>query len=149
MDDTTKRLMLSGGEPIEYPGCWKIDGRIEGESDSWSVVRKPDGTWWYVAVNHIFPPEGGLLRIELGDKIEDLKIIAECDEFYAGMQKQMEEMMKEGDRVRVIKTGTTGVVKVFGSVPGVPKLVNVAYDGGGGCNHRPEELEKVKDTFTL
>ena len=56
--------------------------------------------------------------------------------------------MKEGDRVRVIKTGTTGVVNGFGSLPGVPKLINVAYDGGGGCNHMPEELEKVKADFT-
>jgi hypothetical protein len=35
--------------------------------------------------------------------------------------------MKEGDRVRVIRTGTTGVIKRFGSLPGVPVLVNVAY----------------------
>lgn len=44
--------------------------------------------------------------------------------------------------------GTTGVIKGFGSIPGVPKLVNVAHDGGGGSNHTPEELEKVKDGFT-
>lgn len=148
MDDTTKRLILSGGEPIEYVGWWKISGRIEGESDSWSVVRKPDGTWWYIAVNHIFPPEGGFLRIELGDQIDEPKVISQCEEYYAQMKKKLEEMMKEGDRVRVIKTGTTGVIKSFGSIPGVPKLVNVAYDGGGGCNHMPEELEKVKDGFT-
>jgi hypothetical protein len=26
-----------------------------------------------------------------------------------------------------------------------PKTINVAYDGGGGCDHIPDELEKVKD----
>ena len=56
-----------------------------------------------------------------------------------------EETMKEGDRVRVIRTGTPGTVKGFGSIPGVPKLVNVAYDGGNGCNHRPEELELIRE----
>jgi DNA-binding beta-propeller fold protein YncE len=146
VDDTTKRLLLSGGQPIEYPGWWKIDGRVEGESRSWSVVRKPDGTWWYVAVNHIFPPGGGLLRIELGDQITDAKVIVQCEEYFAQMQQKMEgdQKLKEGDRVRVIKTGTAGVIKGFGSLPGVPKTINVAYDGGGGCNHIPAELEKVK-----
>jgi hypothetical protein len=40
-----------------------------------------------------------------------------------------------------------GVVKGFGGAPGVPKLINVAYDGGGGCNHMPEELEKVRGSW--
>ena len=52
--------------------------------------------------------------------------------------------MNEGDRVRVIATGTVGTIKNFGSLPGVPKIINVAYDGGGGCNHIPDELEKIK-----
>jgi hypothetical protein len=145
--DATKRLMLSGGEPIEYPGWWKIDGRIEGESGSWSVVRKPDGSWWNVAVNHIFPREGGILRIELGDRIEEQSAISQCEEYYASMKRSLDEMMKEGDRVCVIATGTRGVIRGFGSLPGVPKIINVAYDGGGGCNHRPDELQKLKDTF--
>jgi len=139
--DTTKRLLLSGGELLESPGFWKIDGRVEGESDHWSVVRKPDGSWWYVAGTHIFPPGGGLLRLDLGDEITDEKVVDQCEEYFS-------QMIKRGDRVRVIKTGTTGVIKDFGSLPGVPTIVNVAYDGGGGCNHKPEELEKLKEGFT-
>ena len=53
---------------------------------------------------------------------------------------------KPGDRIRVRTTGTTGVVKALGNLPGVPITVNVAYDGGGGCNHRPEELEPETGT---
>lgn len=143
--DTTKRLMLTGGELIENPGYWKIDGRVEGESDHWSVVCKPDGSWWYVAATHIFPPGGPLVRVDLGDQITDTKVIAQCEEYYVQLQQRVEDKMKEGDRVRVIKTGTTGVIKGFGSLPGVPKIINVAYDRGGGGNHMPEELEKVKD----
>jgi hypothetical protein len=146
--ETTKRLVTWCGEVRDAPGFWKIDGRIEGESDSWSVVRKPDGTWWYVAATHIFPPGGPTVRVDLDDQITDPKIIAQCEEHLAQHQRQYDEMMKEGDRVRVIATGTMGVIKGFGSLPGIPKLVNVAYDGGGGCNHKPEELEKVKDGFT-
>jgi hypothetical protein len=55
---------------------------------------------------------------------------------------------KVGDRVRVITglyRGTTGVVNGFGSLPGVPVVVNVAFDGGNGCNHRPEELEPIRE----
>jgi hypothetical protein len=141
--DTTKRLVLTGGELIENPGYWKIDGRVEGQSDRWSVVRKPDGSWWYVAAAHIFPP-GGLLRVDLGDQITDAKVVDQCDEYFSQMKQKLGGMMKKGDRVRVVKTGTTGVIKGFGSLPGVPKTVNVAYDGGGGCNHMPGELEKIK-----
>lgn len=144
---TTKRLMLTGGELIENPGYWKIDARVKGESDHWSVVRKPDGSWWYVAATHIFPPGGPLVRVDLGHQITDTKVMDQCEEYFSQMQQKLEGMMKKGDRVRVVRTGTTGVIKDFGSLPGVPKTVNVAYDGGGGCNHKPEELEKI-DGFT-
>jgi hypothetical protein len=40
----TKRLILTGGELRDHPGRWKIDGRMEDESQRWSFVRKPDGT---------------------------------------------------------------------------------------------------------
>ena len=84
------------------------------------------------------------MRVDLDDQITDLKIIAQCEEYLAQHKKLYDEMLKEGDRVRIIATGTTGTIKGFGSLPGVPKIINVAYDGGGGCNHKPEELEKIK-----
>jgi hypothetical protein len=142
--ESTKRLLLTGGELFENPGWWKIDGRVEGESDHWSVVRKPDASWWYVAAVDIFPRTGGIVRIDLGDQITDAKVTDQCEEYFSQLQQKLEQMMKEGDRVRVIKNGTTGVIKDFGSLPGVPKTINVAYDGGGGCNHMPEELEKIE-----
>ena len=88
------------------------------------------------------------MRIDLGDEITDKNILFQCEENYTVLLRKMEERMKEGDRVRVLKSGATGVIKGFGSVPGVPKLVNVAYDGGGGCNHMPEELEVIKDSVS-
>jgi hypothetical protein len=145
--DTAKRWLISGGELLENPGWWKIDGRVEGESDRWSVVRKLDGSWWYVAATDIFPRGGGLVRIDLGDQVTDEKVLDKCEEYFSELQQKLDEVMKKGDRVRIIATGTMGVIKDFGSLPGVPKIINVAYDGGGGCNHRPEELEKVKDGY--
>jgi hypothetical protein len=87
--DTTKRLMLTGGELIETLGYWKIDGRVDGESDHWSVGRKPDGSWWYVAATHIFPPCGPLVRVDLGDQITDAKVIDQCEEYFAQMQQKL------------------------------------------------------------
>jgi hypothetical protein len=84
------------------------------------------------------------VRVELEGQITDPKQIAELEEYLAKHKKLYDEMLREGDRVRVIASGTTGVIKDFGSLPGVPKIVNVAYDGGGGCNHMPEELEKIE-----
>lgn len=142
--ETTRRLLTWCGEFRDAPGLWKIDGYIEGESGHWSVVRKPDGTWWYVAATHIAPPRGPMVRVDLDEEITDPKLIAQCEEYLAQHQKKLEKTLKKSDRVRVIRTGITGVVKGFGSVPGVPKLVNVAYDGGGGCNHVPEEFQKIE-----
>jgi len=142
--ETPIHFFKAGGELTDYPGWYKIDGGTEEGAHSWSVVRKPDGTWWWVAVHHIFPPGGGNLRIDLGDQITDDDTLTQCEENYKELVRKLEGRVKEGDRVRVIKSGTTGVVKGVGSVPGVPKLVNVAYDGGGGCNHMPEELEKIE-----
>lgn len=145
--DTRKQFFKAGGELVDYPGWYKIDGGTEDDSNSWSVVRKPDGSWWWVAAHHIFPPGGGTLRIDLGDQIADENTLTQCEENYAELLQKLEKKMKIGDRVRVIASGTMGVIKDFGSIPGVPKLVNVAYDGGGGCNHAPEELEKIKENF--
>ncbi len=146
--ETAKRLITFCGELKDAPGFWKIDGYIEGESGHWSVVRKPDGTWWYVAATHIAPRGGPALRVDLDDQITDAKVIGQCEQYFSQMQQELEGKMKKGDRVRVGKTGTTGVIKDFGSLPGVPMTINVAYDGGGGCNHLPEELEVLKDGFT-
>jgi hypothetical protein len=139
-----KHFFKLGGELVDYPGWYKIDGGTEDGSKSWSVVRKPDGSWWWVAAHHIFPPGGGTLRLELGDEITDKNTLTQCEENYRELLRKAEMIIREGDNVRVIKSGLTGIVKGFGSVPGVPKLINVAYDGGGGCNHMPEELEKVR-----
>jgi len=141
---TTKRLLTWCGEFRDAPGFWKMDIAIEGESGHWSVVRKLDGTWWYIAVMHDGLPGGPPVRVDLGEQISDPKTVSELEEHLAQAKKKWEETQKEGDRVRVIASGTTGVIKNFGSLPGVPKIVNVAYEGGGGCNHKPEELEQIR-----
>jgi hypothetical protein len=78
--ETTKRILLqSKGEPIEYPEHWVIDGKVEGDDgETWTAVRKPDGTWWY-AVNHIFPPDGGILRLDFDEQITDPLFIMEYE----------------------------------------------------------------------
>lgn len=146
---TPQRLITKGGELVDYPGWYKIDGRVENEAESWSVVRKPDGTWWWVVATHIFPVGGGNVHFELGDQIKEPETLSQCEDYFIELvQKVEEKKMKEGDRVRVIGTGVTGVIKGFGSLPGVPKVVNVKYDGGGGCNHMPDELEVEKSDST-
>jgi hypothetical protein len=141
--ETTKRQIIWSGEFKDAPGVWKMDIATEGESGHCSVVRKLDGTWWYVTAM-----QGGIpglrVSVQLGDQVTNPKAIAELEEQLALAKKKREESMNEGDRVRVVATGTVGTIKNLGSLPGVPKIINVAYDGGGGCNHMPEELEKIK-----
>jgi hypothetical protein len=86
--ETTKRTLLrSVGEPIEHPGHWVVEGKVEGGDDdghTWSVVRKPDGTWWYVNT-HIFPRDGGTLRFDFNEQITDKRFIQEYEkEFHRG-----------------------------------------------------------------
>src|SRR6266403_398407 len=87
----TKQIKVSGGELQDWPGYWKITGRIEGESDSWSIVRKPDGTYWEVAAMDFFPRTGGSLRVDLGDQILDPKKLALCEEYYDQLQQKLAE----------------------------------------------------------
>jgi hypothetical protein len=84
-----KHLIVSGGELLDYPGHWIIAGRVEGESDSWSIVRKPDGTFWEVTAMHIFPPTGGMLRVEFGDQILDAEKLIQCEKYYAQLQEKL------------------------------------------------------------
>jgi len=95
----TRRETVSGGELLDYPGHWKITGRVEGESDSWSIVRKPDGTFWEVAGTHFFPPTGGNVRIDLGDQILDAKRLALCDDYYDQLKQKLEEKQSGSDEV--------------------------------------------------
>jgi hypothetical protein len=103
MDQTTetkaKQLNISGGELLDWPGHWKITGRVEGESDSWSVVRRPDGTFWEVAGTHYFPPTGGTVRIDLGDQIFDAQKLARCEDWYEQLKQKLEEKQSKSDGI--------------------------------------------------
>jgi hypothetical protein len=94
-----KQLNISGGELFDWPGHWKITGRVEGESDSWSVVRRPDGTFWQVAGTHYFPPTGGTVRIDLGDQIVDAQKLARCEDWYEQLKQKLEEKQSKSDGV--------------------------------------------------
>ena len=78
------------------------------------------------------------MRIELGEQITKQETLDQIEEYYEELFAKLHEKamkggdMKEGDRVRVKHSRQPGTIKGFGSIPGVPKIVNVAYDGGGG-----------------
>jgi hypothetical protein len=93
--DSPKQFFKSGGELVDYPGWFKIDGGTEDDHNLWSVVRKPDGTWWWVAAHHIFPPSGGTLRIELGDQITNKNTLTQCDENYRQLIEKIEDKKRE------------------------------------------------------
>jgi hypothetical protein len=86
---TPKQFFKSGGELLDYPGWFKIDGGTEDDANLWSVVRKPDGTWWWVAAHHIFPPGGGTLRLELGDQITDRNTLNQCEEITSSYSRKL------------------------------------------------------------
>jgi hypothetical protein len=87
----SKRLIITGGELRDYPGHWKLSGRVDGEPGEWSVLRKPDGTYWEVVAEHLFPPTGGTCRVDTGDQIVDSKIIAECEAYYTQLRQKAAE----------------------------------------------------------
>lgn len=96
--ETTKRLKFRGSYPVDHPGWWVLEASVEGESETRSVVRKPDGTYWQVASMDLFPRSGGTLHIELGDQITDAKFLAQCWEYYVQFkQKEADDLVKDGD----------------------------------------------------
>lgn len=86
-----KQFFKGGGQLADNPGWYKIDGGTEDGSGSWSVVRKPDGSWWWVAAEHIFPPEGGNFRVDLGDQITEENTLTQCEENYTQLLQKIEE----------------------------------------------------------
>lgn len=79
-------LLQAKGEPLAHPGWFVIDGKAEGEDKGYSVVRKQDGTWWYIAVHHIFPSSGENLRLELGDQIKDEQAVEQYEKYYTELK---------------------------------------------------------------
>jgi hypothetical protein len=99
MDSKPKQFSKGGGQLADYPGWYKIDGGTEDGSGSWSVVRKPDGSWWWVAAEHIFPPGGGNFSIDLGDQITDQNMLTQCEENYRELLQEIDEKKrKEGSQ---------------------------------------------------
>lgn len=110
-----RKLSIGGGELRDYPGHWKITARIEGETGEWSVIRKPDGTYWEIAGVHFFPPGGGNVRFDIGNQITDAKELARCEDYYTQLQEKLAEQEQEpgmGDIVRI--DGELGQWKVIG-----------------------------------
>jgi hypothetical protein len=95
--EESKRVLITAGELRDNPGWYKIDGRVEDEADSWSAVRGPDDTWWWVAATHIFPPGGGDVRIDIGDQIKEQKTVDQLDEHYIELLQKLEEKKAKGD----------------------------------------------------
>jgi hypothetical protein len=95
MDAPKKSLIVKGGEVVDHPGWYKIDGRIGDQTESFSMIRKPDGTWWWVAVTHIFPPEGGTVRFDLGEQITEPNTITQCEEYYDELLRKLDEKKAE------------------------------------------------------
>jgi hypothetical protein len=89
-----KQRILSGGEITDWPDHWKITLRAEGENVEWSVIRKPDGTYWKVVGVDTAPRGGGLARFIIGDQIVDKKLLAECKSNYEQLRDVAHEKRK-------------------------------------------------------
>jgi hypothetical protein len=91
------------GELKDHPGWWKLDGRTEGKSEYWSVVWKPDGTYWEVASTDIFPLSAGTLKVGLGDQISDPKTVAECEEIPPQLDSRQESFEFSANFARTLR----------------------------------------------
>ena len=81
--ETTKREITSGGPLNDAPDHYKITVRLEGDDEhGWEFVRKPDGTYWEVAVTDLFPRTGGTLAVHLGNQIVGAKELEFCERHY-------------------------------------------------------------------
>jgi hypothetical protein len=86
-----QREIIGGGELKDHPGHWKMTGRTEGESESWDVIRKPDGTYWEIDAMHFFPPGGGNVRFDIGKEIVDASVVEQLEDYYDQLRNELEE----------------------------------------------------------
>jgi hypothetical protein len=61
---------------------------MEGKEGEFFVVRKPDGTYWEVAAEHLVPRSGGTYCVDLGEQVVEEKRLAQCRDFYTQLQAQ-------------------------------------------------------------
>src|SRR6266404_844381 len=88
--ETARRTILTGGEFRDLPGHWKIKVTVEGDHErEWTVVRKPDGTYWEVAATHILPRTGEMVRFDLGDQIVEERVLVLCEENYNRLRESL------------------------------------------------------------
>jgi len=81
-ESENKRLSFRVAELKDNPDHWVITA-LEGDGDErGKTLRKPDGTYWEVTATHIFPPGGGLYRVDIGNQISDRKIIRLLESSY-------------------------------------------------------------------
>ena len=92
--ETTRRIILTGGEFRDIPGQWKITMTVEGEDGELSVIRKPDGMYWELAGVDFFPRSGELVRYDIGDQIIDRTILAQCEMNYTRLREQREKDLR-------------------------------------------------------
>jgi hypothetical protein len=79
--EAKKALIVKSGELKDHPGWYKLNGRLEDDlNKTFGMIRKPDGTWWWVAGEHYFPPRGGDVRIELGEQITKQETLDQIEE---------------------------------------------------------------------
>lgn len=74
---------MKAQKPVDYPDCWVFTGSTEEGLEQWRVFRKPDGTYFPVLREHLFPKSGGTLEFDLGDQIVNEEQLAMFREWYA------------------------------------------------------------------
>jgi hypothetical protein len=69
--------------PVDYPGCWVVTETNNSNGSSWSIFRKEDGTYWEISGEHLFPPRGGTLLVDLGNEVTDAPRLTQLREVYS------------------------------------------------------------------
>ena len=80
---STEEIVVRLIELPEQPGWLKISAFTTAGIVQWSVVRKEDGTYWNIAVNHLWETPHSQLRVELADRVTDEKVLAYYEDCYS------------------------------------------------------------------
>ena len=81
----------------DQPDHWLITNFDKQGRDTWRVLRKPDGTFWYVKAMHLFPPSGGTLQVDTGDQVTDEDFLTSLESYYNEGQKEEQNITFEFD----------------------------------------------------
>ena len=80
-----KREIIAASRLVTFPGHWLLTGKTQGESGTWYVIRKPNGTCWTAVM--LTGTEESDAVVEIGDKVVDTNAVRQFESGFVSLSQ--------------------------------------------------------------